>query len=146
MTNNQTGSQTLHSGERNYTLDSFVRARYSMLAKRQARGPCARLVSMTRMHPYFHLASLAATQTDNLAVLLQLGNELVTLLHDVVVPEISCQYGYFFPRTRRYSLLVLIIGSLGLNHALHTVDRARQPLTGDERRQVLVEPRDTDAE
>lgn len=101
---------------------------------------------MTRMHPYFHLASLAATQTDDLAVLLQLGNELVTLLHDVVVPEISCQYGYFFPRTRRYSLLVLIIGSLGLNHALHTVDRAWQPLTGDERRQVLVEPRDTNAE
>ena len=33
------------------------------------------------------LAALAAAQTNDLAVLLQLGDKLVTLLHDVVVPE-----------------------------------------------------------
>jgi hypothetical protein len=37
------------------------------------------------------LASLAAAETDDLAVLLQLRNQLVTLLDDVVVSGIPCQ-------------------------------------------------------
>lgn len=37
----------------------------------------------------FPLAALAATETDDLAVLLQLGDQLVALLHDVVVPKKS---------------------------------------------------------
>jgi hypothetical protein len=37
----------------------------------------------------FPLASLASAETDDLAVLLQLGDELITLLDDVIVPGIA---------------------------------------------------------
>lgn len=38
------------------------------------------------------LSALAASQADDLAVLLELGDELVALLDDVVVPVMECQY------------------------------------------------------
>jgi hypothetical protein len=65
----------------------FVLAVYSMLNKGHVlRSPDACFL-------YLHastLTALAATQANDLAVLLQLGDKLVTLLHDVVVSE-NCQ-------------------------------------------------------
>jgi hypothetical protein len=43
-------------------------------------------------------------------------------------------------------LLVLVVRPLCLDYALHAIDRAGQSVAGDERREVLVQPRDTDAE
>ena len=52
---------------------------------------------MTQMQ-IMPLASLAAAETDDLAVLLQLGDELIALLHDVVVPEKSRVSIEFLPQ------------------------------------------------
>jgi hypothetical protein len=41
-------------------------------------------------NPHLPLASLTAAKTDDLAVLLQLGDELVTLLDDVIIPGMCC--------------------------------------------------------
>lgn len=43
------------------------------------------MLSITSMRQT--LAALAAAQANYLTVLLQLGDELVTLLHDVIIPE-----------------------------------------------------------
>jgi hypothetical protein len=56
-----------------------------MLAKNYARG----LACLCDLNVYPSLASLATAKTDDLAVLLQLGDELITLLHNVVVPGTS---------------------------------------------------------
>ena len=64
------------------------------------------------------LAALTAPQPDGLTVLLQLGNELVTLLDYVCV------------------LLVLVVGSVGLDDALDAVDRAGYAVGGDESSEV----------
>jgi hypothetical protein len=62
-----------------------------MLAERQARRLRGRKPNPVRYDPDADhpLASLAAAETDDLAVLLQLGDELIALLDDVVVPEIA---------------------------------------------------------
>lgn len=67
-----------------------------------------------------HLGTFAPPQPDRLAVLLQLGNQLVALLHDVRV------------------LLVLVVRPVGLDDTLarHAVDGARDALGGDELGQV----------
>jgi hypothetical protein len=43
-------------------------------------------------------------------------------------------------------LLVLVVWPLCLDNALHAIDCAGQSVAGDERREVLVQPRDADAE
>lgn len=63
-----------------------------MLAKRHARGLWTKAKSLPNLDDSdacLPLASLAAAKTDDLAVLLQLGDELITLLDDVVVPAIA---------------------------------------------------------
>lgn len=58
--------------------------------------------------------ALTAPQPDSLAVLLQLCDKLVTLLDDVHV------------------LLVLVVGSVGLDDALDAVNGARNAVGGNE--------------
>jgi hypothetical protein len=60
-----------------------------------------------------NLATLTAPQSDCLAVLLQLGNELITLLDDVAV------------------LLVLIVRAVCFDDALDAVDGAGDAVCGD---------------
>lgn len=60
------------------------------------------------------LTTLAAPQPDSLAVLLQLCDELITLLDHVCV------------------LLVLVVWSVGLDDALDTVNGTRNTVGGDE--------------
>jgi hypothetical protein len=62
----------------------------------------------------YSLTTLAAPQPDSLTVLLQLRDELVTLLDRVCV------------------LLVLVVWSIGLDDALDTVNGARDAVGGDE--------------
>lgn len=64
------------------------------------------------LHP--NSTTLTAPQPDSLAVLLQLRDELVTLLDHVCV------------------LLVLVVWSVGLNDALNAIDGARDAVGGDE--------------
>ena len=66
------------------------------------------------------LAALTAPQPDGLTVLLQIGNELVTLLDNVCV------------------LLVLVVRSVGLDDALDAVDGAGYAVGGDESSEVPV--------
>jgi hypothetical protein len=77
----------------NFTLNSFVRARLSTLCLLNARlEDCGRKLKarLYDSETCLHLASLAAAKANDLAVLLQLGDELITLLDDVVVPGESC--------------------------------------------------------
>lgn len=66
------------------------------------------------------LGPLASTKPDRLAVLLQLRNQLIPLLHHILV------------------LLVLVIWPVGFNNALarYTIDCAWDAATGDELGQV----------
>ena len=60
------------------------------------------------------LATLAPPQPHRLTVLLQLRNELITLLDDVVV------------------LLILVVRSIRLDDAFDAIDRARDAVRRDE--------------
>jgi hypothetical protein len=61
-----------------------------------------------------NLATLASPQPDGLPVLLQLGDKLVALLDNVHI------------------LLVLVVGSVGLDDALNAIDGAGNAVGGDE--------------
>lgn len=63
-----------------------------------------------------HLCTLTAPQSHSLAVLLELGDQLIALLHHIVV------------------LLVLVVRAVGLDNALagDAVDGAWDALGGDE--------------
>ena len=67
-----------------------------------------------------HLTALASTQPDSLAVLLQLGDELITLLDHVCV------------------LLVLVVRAVCLDDALDAVDGAGYAVGSDETSEVPV--------
>ena len=122
----------------------FVLSVYSILEEshaRTSRDACCLFIHVPT------LAALAAAQTNDLAVLLQLGDKLVTLLHDVVVSS----RGSVIFLIKHWDcgenlLLVLVVRPLRLDHALHTVNCAGQPVAGDERRKVLVEPRHANTE
>jgi hypothetical protein len=66
----------------------------------------------------FSLTPLASSQPHRLSVLLQLRNKCISLLDDVVV------------------LLVLVVRAICLDDALHAVNRAGNPISGNEFRQV----------
>lgn len=68
------------------------------------------------MHP--NLTALTAPQTDGLSVLLQLRDQRIAVLDHVRV------------------LLVLIVGPVGLDNPVDPVNRAGNPVAGDEFRQV----------
>lgn len=61
-----------------------------------------------------HLATLAAPQANSLSVLLELGDELVALLHHIDV------------------LLVLVIWAIRLDDFVDTINCARDAIHGDE--------------
>ena len=69
------------------------------------------------------LYSLATPQPHRLTILLQLCNQLVTLLHHIII------------------LLVLVVWSVGLNNTLSgdTVDCARDPLSRNKLGQITVQ-------
>jgi hypothetical protein len=71
------------------------------------------------------LASLTASQSNDLPILLQLRNQLVALSHHVVVP-VECQSSSSLSVASNGSslLFVLIISALSLDHASDSVDRA----------------------
>ena len=105
----------------NFTLNSFVRARLSTLCLLNARlEDCGRKLKarLYDSETCLHLASLAAAKANDLAVLLQLGDELITLLDDVAV------------------LLVLIVGSVSLDNALDAIDGAGDAVSGDKFREI----------
>lgn len=64
------------------------------------------------------LAALTAPQTDRLSILLQLGDQGISVLHHIRV------------------LLVLIVGPVGLDNSVDPIDRAGDPVARDEFRQV----------
>jgi len=91
-------------------------------------------------------SSLTSTQSDDLPVLLQLCNQLITLLDDISVPESNSQSSVPCMLKFTYNLLlVLVTSTLCLNDTLDTVDSARKTLASNERCQVTVQPIDTDA-
>ena len=92
-TQNESGKPHSRVGNFDYTLDSFVRARLSTLCLLNARlEGCGRKLKarLYDSETCLHLATLAAAKANDLAVLLQLGDELIALLDDVVVPGESC--------------------------------------------------------
>jgi hypothetical protein len=74
----------------------------------------------TFAHSWSRLTALASPQSDGLTVLLQLGDELVTLLHHIRV------------------LLVLVVWSVRLDNALDAVDGAWDAVGGNELGEVPV--------
>lgn len=76
------------------------------------------LLIITSRRRETRLATLTATKPDCLTVLLQLGDELITLLDHVSV------------------LLVLVIWPVGLDDALDTVNCARNPVCCNESGQI----------
>jgi hypothetical protein len=78
------------------------------------------LQSLHLPHSWSRLTTLASPQSDGLAVLLQLGDELVTLLHHIRV------------------LLVLVVWSVRLDDTLDAVDGARNAVCGNELGKVPV--------
>lgn len=87
----------------------------------QRTAPSLLLLSVRSLHTSFpilvfgiHLTTLATPQPDSLAVLLQLGDELIALLDHIHI------------------LLVLVVGSVGLDDALDAVDGAGNAVCGDE--------------
>lgn len=66
------------------------------------------------------LTALAPPHSNGLAVLLELGDEGITLLDDIGI------------------LLVLVIRAIGLDDSVDTIDRARYPVTGDELGKISV--------
>jgi hypothetical protein len=71
------------------------------------------ILASSALQTTLNLATLATPQSDCLAVLLQLGDELITLLDNVAV------------------LLVLIVGPVSFDNALDTVDGAGDAVCGD---------------
>jgi hypothetical protein len=64
------------------------------------------------------LATLAAPKSNALPILLKLGDEMIALLNHIHV------------------LLVLVVWSVGLNHLVDAINRARHTVCGDEVGQV----------
>lgn len=66
------------------------------------------------MTPLTHLTTLTTPKPNRLTVLLQLGNELITLLDNITI------------------LLILIVGAVGFDDTLDAVDGAGDAVCGDE--------------
>lgn len=68
---------------------------------------------ITGRSKYFVLTALASPKSDGLSVLLQLGNQCISVFHNVRV------------------LLVLVVGAVGLNDAVDSVNRACNAVARD---------------
>lgn len=78
------------------------------------------VVFSTLSRVYSTLAALTTPKADSLSILLELGDQSITVLHHVGV------------------LFVLVIRSVGLDDSVDPVDRAGNAVAGDELGQITT--------